>query len=71
MENSIPWIEKYRPTTINDIVFDEFIERQIKTVLCDLENVHLLITGLPGVGKTTTVRCIAKEILGKQYAAAC
>src|SRR4029077_18899665 len=33
--------------------------------LQDRKNVHLIITGLPGIGKTTTVRCIAKRILGE------
>jgi replication factor C subunit 2/4 len=64
MENSIPWTEKYRPTNIEDIILDKNVEQQIKIFLQDRENVHLIITGLPGIGKTTTVRCIAKRILG-------
>ncbi|XWV26269.1 putative replication factor C small subunit [Tupanvirus soda lake] len=64
MENSIPWTEKYRPTNIEDIILDEHVEQQIKIFLEDQKNVHLIITGLPGIGKTTTVRCIAKKILG-------
>ncbi len=65
MEKSIPWIEKYRPKNISDIVLDEYILQQINIFLLDRENVHLLITGVPGIGKTTTVRCIAKKILGE------
>ena len=68
MDNSIPWTEKYRPTNIDDIIFDEYIEKQIKVYLQDRKNVHLIITGLPGIGKTTTVRCIAKKILGNDLA---
>lgn len=63
MQNSIPWIEKYRPTSIDDITLDEQVEKQIRIFLQDRKDVHLIITGLPGIGKTTTVRCIAKEIL--------
>ena len=65
MENSIPWIEKYRPSEIEDIIMDEQIEQQIKIFLQDRPNIHLIINGLPGVGKTTSVRCIAKRILGQ------
>lgn len=64
-EHSIPWIEKYRPSNIEDIIFDKQIEQQINIFLQDKENVHLIITGLPGVGKTSTVRCIAKKILNE------
>lgn len=64
-EGSIPWIELYRPKNIEDIIFDEDIEQQIKIFLQDQKNVHLIINGLPGIGKTTTVRCIAKKILGE------
>lgn len=65
MENSIPWIEKYRPSDINDIIFDEQVEKQIRVFIEDNKSVHLIINGLPGVGKTSTVRCIAKKILGE------
>jgi len=63
MEHSIPWIEKYRPTDISSIIFDKQLENQINVILSDPKNIHLIITGLPGIGKTTTVRCIAKKIL--------
>ena len=64
MKNSIPWIEKYRPAQIEDIILDENVSNQIKIFLDDRQDVHLIITGLPGIGKTSTVRCIAKKILG-------
>lgn len=64
MEYSIPWIEKYRPINIEDLILDKQIEEQIRIFTLDRENVHLIITGQPGIGKTSTVRCIAKKILG-------
>lgn len=64
MENSIPWIEKYRPANIEDIILDKYIEQQINVFIEDCSGVHLIITGIPGIGKTSTVRCIAKKILG-------
>lgn len=65
MENSIPWIEKYRPKDLEDIILDENIEHQIKIFLMDHKNVHLILTGNPGIGKTSTVKCIAKKMLGE------
>lgn len=68
MENSIPWIEKYRPNEIEDVILDQYVEQQIRIFLLDRQDIHLIITGLPGIGKTSTVRCIAKKILGGNMA---
>lgn len=65
MLHSIPWIEKYRPNNIEDVIMDQQISQQINVFLQDRKNVHLIITGLPGIGKTSTVRCIARKILGE------
>jgi replication factor C subunit 2/4 len=65
MENSIPWIEKYRPSCLDEIILDPYTKNQIKVFLQNKEGVHLIITGSPGVGKTSTVRCIARELLGE------
>lgn len=64
MDHSIPWIEKYRPNNIGDLKLDKQIENQINVILSDTKNIHLIITGVPGIGKTSTVRCIARTILG-------
>lgn len=65
MEGSIPWIERYRPQCIEEIIMDEQIEQQINIFLEDRKDVHLIITGPPGVAKTSSTRCIAKKILGE------
>lgn len=66
--NSLPWIEKYRPHDIDNIVYDINTKRMIDVFLADTPNIHLIITGIPGTGKTTTARCIAKKILNNNYA---
>ena len=64
MEKSIPWIEKYRPKNLEDIMLDAKILTQINAFMTNTSGIHLIITGAPGLGKTTTVKCIAKKILG-------
>lgn len=65
--NSMPWIEKYRPSDIDKVVYDDNTKRLVDVFLSDTPNVHLIISGIPGTGKTTTARCIAKKILGDNY----
>jgi replication factor C subunit 2/4 len=64
MKGSIPWIEKYRPNCLEDIMLDPQISKQISVFIKNNSNTHLIIMGLPGIGKTSTVKCIAKKILG-------
>ena len=61
----LPWIEKYRPTSINEIISHD---QNIKTIKKLLENKalpHLLFHGSPGTGKTSTIIAIANEMYGK------
>lgn len=64
MEKSIPWIEKYRPDSLEDIELDPGVRQQIRAFIESNTNQHLIIMGPPGLGKTTSVKCIAKKILG-------
>lgn len=64
MEKSIPWIEKYRPNNLTDVMLDTDVRAQINVFTESNNNQHLIITGPPGLGKTTSVKCIARKILG-------
>ncbi len=66
-ENGLPWIEKYRPKKLDDIILDEHTMNKIKQIQKAKNMRNLIITGVPGIGKTTTIQCIAKELLGKHY----
>jgi replication factor C subunit 2/4 len=59
MNSVTPWMEKHRPQRLDDIIMDEEIMNMIK-ILVNTYNVHIIFTGDPGLGKTSTVKCIAK-----------
>jgi len=60
----LPWIEKYRPTHINEIVYHHQIIDTIKKLIKSDILPHLLFYGPPGTGKTSTIMAIANEIYG-------
>lgn len=62
--NKIPWIEKYRPRQIDNIVIDDTIMREIKNIVKNKDIPNMILTGTPGIGKTTTLLCLAYELYG-------
>lgn len=65
MYKQLPWIEKYRPKHIEDIILDENTLNKIKKIISEKDMPNIIITGIPGVGKTTTIKCIATGLYGK------
>lgn len=61
----LPWVEKYRPKTINDIISHAQNIDTIKKLLIGGSLPHLLFHGSSGTGKTSTIMALAKEIYGK------
>jgi replication factor C small subunit len=57
------WVEKYRPKTVDGYVFrDENQRRQINTWIKEKSIPHLLLSGSPGIGKTTLAKMLLNEI---------
>lgn len=64
----MPWVEKYRPASLEDLVAHEDIV-SILTRLIDSDNLpHLLLYGPPGTGKTSTIVAAAKRMYGSTAA---
>ena len=62
--NFLPWVEKYRPKNISDIISHHQNIESIKKLLVGKSLPHLLFHGSPGTGKTSTIMALAKEIYG-------
>ncbi|KAM0745644.1 P-loop containing nucleoside triphosphate hydrolase protein [Meredithblackwellia eburnea MCA 4105] len=63
----LPWVEKHRPKTLGDIVGNvETIER-LKVIARDGNCPHIIISGAPGIGKTTSILALAHALLGENY----
>ena len=63
----LPWVEKYRPVFLHDVVGNiETVER-LKIIAREGNMPHVIISGMPGIGKTTSVLCLARQLLGDTY----
>ena len=57
------WVETYRPNTVDGYVFrDENQKKQILTWIKEKSIPHLLLSGSPGIGKTTLAKLLLNEI---------
>ena len=59
-----PWVEKYRPLTLGDVVAHDHILETLRRLMNSKGMPHLLFYGPPGTGKTTTVQACARELFG-------
>eukprot|EP01125_Pyxidicula_operculata_P013253 TRINITY_DN4383_c0_g2_i3.p2 TRINITY_DN4383_c0_g2~~TRINITY_DN4383_c0_g2_i3.p2 ORF type:complete len:338 (-),score=56.63 TRINITY_DN4383_c0_g2_i3:26-1039(-) len=63
----LPWVEKYRPKLISEIVGNDEAVARLRAISEKGNLPHLIIAGPPGIGKTTSILCLAHELLGESY----
>ena len=61
MSESLLWVEKYRPKTIEDCILPESIKKTLRDVVSQNKIPNLMFTGTSGIGKTTAARAICNE----------
>lgn len=63
---NLPWVEKYRPQTLNDLISHQDILSTIQKFISEDRLPHLLFYGPPGTGKTSTILACAKQLYGER-----
>ena len=60
------WVEKYRPTTIDECILPKSIKKTFQDFVERGEIPNMLLSGPPGIGKTTVAKALCNE-LGADY----
>jgi len=69
IQDTLPWIEKHRPESLDDLIAHEQIISTIGRLIDAGKLPHMLFYGPPGTGKTSTILACARKLYGKSYKA--
>ena len=64
--NDFLWTERYRPTNIDELVLPKTLKDTLKEFVAQGDIPNLILSGGPGVGKTTAAKALIEE-LGLTY----
>ena len=56
------WVEKYRPTRIDDLASQEEVTKTLRGAIAQGQLPHLVMYGPPGTGKTSTILAVARTL---------
>ncbi len=63
----LPWVEKYRPIKLKDVVGQEEITKRLESYVKTRDLPHLMFAGHAGIGKTSAAVALAKEMFGEEW----
>ena len=61
MSEQQPWVEKYRPRVLDEVVGQTEIVKRLKVFVNDRSMPHLLFAGPAGTGKTTCALALIRD----------
>ncbi len=67
MAIELPWVEKYRPAVLKDVVGQQEVVKRLQSYVQKRNSPHLLFSGPAGIGKTSAAVALAKELFGKGF----
>ena len=62
MRTDFLWVEQYRPKTIDDCILPTSLKTLFSSFIKKGELTNLLLSGTPGIGKTTVAKAICEEM---------
>ncbi len=62
MNTDFLWVEEYRPQTIDDCILPQSLKTLFQSFIKKGELSNLLLSGTPGVGKTTVAKALCEEL---------
>ena len=66
MSDNFLWVEKWRPKTVEDCILPEDTKKTFLDFIKKGEIPNLLLSGPPGIGKTTIAKALCEQ-LGADY----
>ena len=62
MNKDILWVERYRPSTIDDLILPVSIKTTFQEIISQDKIPNLILSGSPGTGKTSAAIVLCKEL---------
>eukprot|EP00112_Aurelia_sp_Birch-Aquarium-sp1_P011162 Seg2351.6 transcript_id=Seg2351.6/GoldUCD/mRNA.D3Y31 product="Replication factor C subunit 5" protein_id=Seg2351.6/GoldUCD/D3Y31 len=66
IDRHLPWVEKYRPSCLEDLISHKDIINTIQRFIKEDKLPHLLFYGPAGTGKTSTILAMAQQLYSKK-----
>ncbi len=62
-----PWVEKFRPQVLEDVVGNGETIKRLRAIAVDGNLPNIILSGPPGTGKTSSIGCLARQLLGAAF----